>query len=121
MILGAAASLIASPTGTDPVNETWQLRPHPLRELVLEIGHCACEEHGVENPAEQKAGPCMQAGHALPDARACNSHIVVRIHAPALRQETDHASGNSATATMIKPAQAFSALRTAKTQMTAPA
>ena len=63
----------------------------------------------------------MQAGHALPDAAAFNSHIVVRVHASALRQETDQASGNSGAATMSRPAQAFSALRTAKTQITAPA
>ena len=110
---------------------------HPLRDLVPEIAHRAREEHGVEEPAQQQADPGVQVGHGLADAGclgrfrglgglACRVRGVrgvrgVRVHAPSPLPQVHHAAGASTRAATSRPAQARVALRTANTQITAPA
>ena len=104
---------------------------HPLRDLVPEIAHRAREEHGVEEPAQQQADPGVQVGHGLADARRLGGFPGlgglagrvrgVRVHAPSPLPQVHHAAGASTRAATSRPAQARVALRTANTQITAPA
>ena len=97
-----------------------QFRPHPLRKRVLAVGDRSREEHREKDPAEQQAGPGVQVRHALSDASPGQAGLIVQrlgLHP----HHSHHATATSGAATTTKPSHARVALRTANTQITAPA